>query len=84
MVLNIKGLHLYYVTLRGEVKAVENVSLMIESGEALGIVGESGCGKTSMSLGITRLLPSNVSEFKGSIELEGRELMKLTNEDFRS
>ncbi len=84
MVLNINGLNLNYVTLRGEVKAVEGVSLTIEPGEALGIVGESGCGKTSMSLGITRLLPSNVSEYKGSIELEGRELMNLSKEDFRS
>jgi peptide/nickel transport system ATP-binding protein len=84
MVLKIEGLYLYYITMRGEVKAVDNVSLEIAPGEALGIVGESGCGKTSMSLGITRLLPSNVSEHKGSIELEGRELMKLSKEEFRS
>jgi peptide/nickel transport system ATP-binding protein len=84
MVLKIEGLHLYYITMRGEVKAVDDISLEIGPGEAIGIVGESGCGKTSMSLGITRLLPSNVSEHKGSIELEGRELMKLSKEEFRS
>jgi oligopeptide/dipeptide ABC transporter ATP-binding protein len=84
MILNINGLNLNYVTMRGEVKAVDGVSLTIEPGEAVGIVGESGCGKTSMSLGITRLLPSNVSEYKGSIELEGRELMNLSKEDFRN
>jgi peptide/nickel transport system ATP-binding protein len=83
MVLKIKDLHMYYMTIRGEVKAVEGVSLELDEGEALGIVGESGCGKTSMSLGITRLLPENVSIYKGSIELEDRELMTLSKEDFR-
>jgi peptide/nickel transport system ATP-binding protein len=83
MVLKIKDLHMYYTTIRGEVKAVEGVSLELDEGEALGIVGESGCGKTSMSLGITRLLPENVSIYKGSIELEDRELMTLSKEEFR-
>lgn len=84
MALEIRDLYLYYVTMRGEVRAVDGVALDIESGEALGIVGESGCGKTSMSLGIIRLLPGNVSVYKGSIRLEGRELMGLSNEDFRN
>jgi len=84
MVLKIEGLHLHYLTMRGVLKAVNGVSLEIDAGEALGLVGESGCGKTSMSLGITRLLPSNIAEHKGSIELEGRELMKLSKEEFRS
>jgi peptide/nickel transport system ATP-binding protein len=83
MVLKIRDLHLYYQTLRGDVKAVDGVSLDIEPGEALGLVGESGCGKTSMSLGITRLLPKNVGTYKGSIELEGEELMTLTDEQYR-
>jgi ABC-type dipeptide/oligopeptide/nickel transport system ATPase component len=72
MVLKIEELHLHYATIRGALKAVNGVSLEIGPGEALGLVGESGCGKTSMSLGITRLLPSNIAEYKGSIELEGR------------
>ncbi len=84
MVLKIEELHLHYATMRGVLKAVNGVSLEIGPGEALGIVGESGCGKTSMSLGITRLLPSNIADYKGSVELEGRELMKLSNEEYRS
>jgi peptide/nickel transport system ATP-binding protein len=84
MILEIKDLYLYYVTLRGEVKAVDGVTLEIESGEAVGIVGESGCGKTSMSLGITRLLPDNVGVYKGNIRLEDRELMGLSNEEYRN
>jgi len=83
MVLKINDLHLYYATMRGEVKAVAGVSLELGKGEALGIVGESGCGKTSMALGITRLLPNNVSVYKGSIELEDMELMTLSKEEFR-
>jgi oligopeptide/dipeptide ABC transporter ATP-binding protein len=83
VVLEVKDLHLYYATLRGEVKAVNGVNISIEGGEALGIVGESGCGKTSMSLAIIRLYPKNVSFTKGSIQLEGKELMTLSNEEFR-
>ena len=83
MMLKIEDLRLHYLTVRGEVKAVDGVSIEIEPGEALGIVGESGCGKTSMSIGIARLLPENVSRYEGSIELEGRELMKLSKEEFR-
>lgn len=83
MVLKIRDLYMFYMTMRGEVKAVDGVSLDIEGGEAVGIVGESGCGKTSMALGITRLLPDNVSVYKGSVELEDSELMTLSKEDFR-
>ncbi len=83
MVLKINDLHLYYATMRGEIKAVAGVSLELGKGEALGLVGESGCGKTSMALGITRLLPNNVSVYKGSIELEDMELMTLSKEEFR-
>ena len=84
MVLKIQNLCLHYQTLRGDVKAVDRVSFDIESGQALGLVGESGCGKTSMSLGIARLLPKNVSQYTGSIQLEGKELMSMTNDEFRS
>jgi peptide/nickel transport system ATP-binding protein len=84
MVLKIEGLHLHYLTVRGVLKAVNGISLDIGPGEALGLVGESGCGKTSMSLGITRLLPANVVEHTGSVELEGKELMNLTKEEYRS
>jgi len=84
MVLKIQDFILHYQTLRGDVKAVDGVSFDIESGQALGLVGESGCGKTSMSLGIARLLPKNVCKYTGSIQLEGEELMSMSNDEFRN
>jgi peptide/nickel transport system ATP-binding protein len=83
MLLQISDLHMSYLTIRGEVRAVDGINLSLESGEALGIVGESGCGKTSLSLGITRLLPENVSTYKGSIVLQGQELMGIPKDRFR-
>jgi peptide/nickel transport system ATP-binding protein len=83
MLLQISDLYMSYLTIRGEVRAVDGITLSLESGEALGIVGESGCGKTSLSLGITRLLPENVSTFKGSIVLQGQELMGIPKDRFR-
>jgi peptide/nickel transport system ATP-binding protein len=83
LLLQISDLRMSYLTIRGEVRAVDGITLSLESGEALGIVGESGCGKTSLSLGITRLLPENVSTFKGSIVLQGQELMGIPRDRFR-
>jgi len=57
--LNVKNLTTYYKTLRGYVRAVENVSFNVEKGEAMGLAGESGCGKTTTALSIMSLLPPN-------------------------
>lgn len=65
-------------------RAVRNVSFSIpERGQALAIVGESGCGKTSLSRALQRLLPDNVSELSGSVLLEGEDIFRLTNSEFR-
>lgn len=58
-VLHVENLTMHYTTRKGEVKAVENVSFSLDKGEALGLVGESGCGKTSIALTLLRLLPEN-------------------------
>lgn len=63
-VLSVKDLKMYYRTKMGYVKAVDGISFDLEEGESLGIVGESGCGKTSVSMTILRLLPDN-AEFVG-------------------
>ena len=63
----VKNLRLDYKTNTKTIHAVKNVSFNIKSGEALGIVGESGCGKTSIALSLLRLFPKNVSKFGGSI-----------------
>jgi peptide/nickel transport system ATP-binding protein len=58
---------MHYLTRKGEVKAVENVSFSLDKGEALGLVGESGCGKTSVALTLLRLLPENARFLGGHV-----------------
>jgi len=66
------------------VKAVEDVSLVVDSGEVLGIVGESGCGKSVLSLSILRLLPMPPAHFAGGeVFFEGADLLQKTNEEIR-
>ena len=78
-----EDLHLHYSTLRGVVRAVDGVSFEVDEGAALGIVGESGCGKTSLGIAVMRLLPSNVQRFDGGIYLDGQDLQRLSKEEFR-
>jgi len=63
-VLSVRDLVMHYKTKMGYVKAVDGISFDLNAGESLGIVGESGCGKTSVSMTILRLLPDN-AEFRG-------------------
>jgi peptide/nickel transport system ATP-binding protein len=81
--LEVRDLKMYYKTLRGHVKAVDSVSFDIERGKALGIAGESGCGKTSMAVTVLRLLPSNGKIHGGSIKLDGVDIVKMDDEEFR-
>ena len=67
----------------GVVHAVDGVSVQVEPGETVGIVGESGCGKTMTALSIMKLLPNGGSIVGGSISLEGRELTALSDDDMR-
>lgn len=62
----------------GFVRAVDHVSLRVEAGEAVGIVGESGCGKTSLGLAIPMLLPGNATISSGAITLTGQELVGMS------
>ena len=78
-VLEIKDLTIEVQSHRGAVFAVKDVSLRIKAGQALGIVGESGCGKSMTCLSILGLLPSAATLVKGSIRLDGRELSGLTS-----
>jgi peptide/nickel transport system ATP-binding protein len=65
------------------VHAVDGVSMHLESGETLGIVGESGCGKTMTALSIMNLLPTGGSVVAGSIKLDGQEISNLPDQDMR-
>jgi len=81
--LEVENLKMYYETLRGYVKAVDDVTFRLERGDAFGLAGESGCGKTSVALTILRLLPSNARVINGSIMFEGENLLKMDKERFR-
>ena len=79
----VNNLKLYYRTRKGIVKAVNDVSFELGEGETLAIVGESGCGKTSLAKALIRLLPRNVATYTGDIWLDGENVMKLNEESFR-
>ncbi len=81
--LDVRDLFLYYATRMGPVKAVDDVSFSVEKGETLALVGESGCGKTSIGISLLRVLPRNVHTYKGQVILDGEDIMKLGDEEFR-
>ncbi len=83
-VLEVKDLTVQYLTSRGSVHAVEGISWELRQAEALGIVGESGCGKTTVAMAIMGLLPSNARVVDGKILLEGRDLLLLDSEEMRT
>lgn len=82
-VLEIKNLLMYYKVDKGFVNAVDDVSLTVNAGESVGIVGESGCGKTSLGRSIVRLLPSNAKVLGGKILFKGRDLLTLSKNQMR-
>ncbi|MBL0385225.1 ABC transporter ATP-binding protein [Tumebacillus sp. ITR2] len=82
--LQVSDLEIAFKTERGDVTAVAGVSFFLEKGETLGIVGESGCGKSVTSLSIMRLLPNPPGRISGGrIELGGRNLVELSEREMR-
>jgi peptide/nickel transport system ATP-binding protein len=81
--LHIEDLVLHFRTARGAVQAVDGVNFDLGYKEAVVILGESGCGKTSLAKAILRLLPRNVAKYSGKIYLNGVELMQMSDERFR-
>jgi peptide/nickel transport system ATP-binding protein len=82
--LEIDDLVMHYKIKAGEVSAVDNITFTIHQGEAVGLVGESGCGKTSAALSLLRLLPANAEYISGQIRLNGEDLLQLTEEGMRT
>ena len=82
-VLDVKNLSMHYETLAGNVSAVKDVSFSINSGESFGLVGESGCGKTSVAMTLLQLQPENSVITEGSIKLDGKELVGLSEYELR-
>ena len=73
--LEVDDLRTYFKTRAGEVHAVDGVSFAVDRGKTLGIVGESGCGKSVTALSIMGLLPPSGRTVSGSIRFEDRELI---------
>jgi peptide/nickel transport system ATP-binding protein len=83
-ILEIKDLSINFKSRSGIVHAVRNASLHVKSGELLGIVGESGCGKTTTALCIPNLLPKNAVVASGQILFEGRDLLSISEKEMQS
>jgi len=83
--LDITGLKTYVHTRAGSVRAVDDVSLGIDAGETVGLVGESGCGKTMTAHSIMRLIPSPPAAFEGGkISFQGSDLLALSEDQMRA
>ncbi len=83
VILEIRDLHVHYDTSNGAVKAVSGVNLTLRKGERIALVGESGCGKTTLALSLMRLLKPPARIVQGEILLDGRDLLKLNDEEMR-
>lgn len=83
IILEIKDLKLYYNTGQGFVRAVDGVSLNLKAGETLGLVGESGCGKTTLMKAVLRLSPPNCRQTGGTIMFKGRDLSQVSEKEMQ-
>jgi len=83
-ILRISDLRTHFLTDDGEVKAVDGINLTIRKGESMGLVGESGCGKTVTAYSTLRLVPNPPGRIvSGQIHFKGRDLLKLSEKEMR-
>jgi len=82
-VLAVEDLRLAYRTRAGVLQAVDGVSFEVAAGEALVVLGESGCGKSSLARALLRLLPRNLADFSGSVRVHGEETRGYSEQRFR-
>ena len=83
-ILEVENLKTYFFTLRGIVKAVDGVSFTLKRGEAMGLAGESGCGKSTVAWSLLGLVPPPGRIVDGSIRIDGMDITKMTEEELRS
>ena len=81
--LTVENLIMHYMTRAGPVRAVDGVSFSVERGQSLGLVGESGCGKSSIATSLLKLLPDNADLVDGSVMLDGVDLVPLSELQMR-
>ncbi len=79
-ILEVRDLSMRYTTRGGEVSAVDRVSFSVRRGQALGLVGESGCGKSSIAITLLKLLPENARIIGGEILIDGVDIAPLSEE----
>jgi len=80
-ILSVQDLTMHYTTRKGDVWAVDDVSFDVARGRSLGLVGESGCGKTSIAISLLRLLPDNARFLSGRIYLDGADILALDEQE---
>jgi peptide/nickel transport system ATP-binding protein len=83
VLLDVKNLKMYYATLRGYVRAVDDVSFELEKGKTIGLAGESGCGKSSIAITILKILPRNAKILNGKIIFENKDILKIDEDEMR-
>jgi peptide/nickel transport system ATP-binding protein len=83
-ILKISNLRVSFKTYAGEVKALDGVELSVKKGEVLGLVGESGCGKSVTALTIAGLLPPNAVVIDGSVLLDGKQVIGMSKKDLQT
>ncbi len=76
--LEIENLTIQYRTLHGSVHAVRGITLAVERGRAMGLVGESGCGKTTLARAVIGVLPKNAAILGGTVRFDGEDLLALS------
>jgi peptide/nickel transport system ATP-binding protein len=81
--LTVNNLSVGYHTRKGFIKSVQGVSFALDQGKSLGLVGESGCGKTTIGMAIMGLLPDNASVTNGKILFEDQDLLKMSKREIR-
>jgi oligopeptide/dipeptide ABC transporter ATP-binding protein len=82
--LEVEDLELDYATDNGPLRAVNTVSFsMLEPGTGLGLIGETGSGKSSLVMALARILPRNVDRYAGAVRLDGTDIMAYTNDEYR-
>ncbi len=81
--LHVEDLVLHFRTSQGPVQAVDGVDIDLDHNRAVVILGESGCGKSSLAKAILRLLPRNVYAYSGKITIDGADVMSLSDEAYR-
>ena len=82
-ILEIQGLKTHFFTKEGVVKAVDGIDLYVGKNEAIGIVGESGCGKTQTALSILRIIPIPGKIVEGKVFLHGKNLVQLSDKEMQ-